>query len=78
MLSVRNDVTPEEHPWNNRGDYGAFFSGDDDIKIYNNIYNMQVIAALSALCEQFEDYGADISQIVKNMDEKVRSIHEPT
>jgi len=78
MLSVRNDVTPEEHPWNTRPDYAAFFPVPGDIKIYNNIYNMQVIAALSALCEQFEDYGADISQIVKNMDEKVRSIHEPT
>jgi ABC-type glycerol-3-phosphate transport system substrate-binding protein len=78
MISVRKDVTPEEHPWNTRSDYAAFFPSTNDIKIYNNIYNMQVIATLSALSEQFEDYNADISQIVKNMDEKVRSIHEPT
>jgi ABC-type glycerol-3-phosphate transport system substrate-binding protein len=78
MVSVRKDIRPEDHPWNRRSDYGAFFPSADDIIIYNNIFNMRVIAALSALCEQFEDYDADISHIVRDMDEKVRSIHEPT
>ena len=37
-----------------------------------------VVAALSALFEQFEAYGAELKHILKDMDEKVRSIHEPT
>lgn len=78
MVSVRKDIAPSEHPWNNRPDYAAFFPGPSDLDIYNNVFNMQVIAALSSLYEQFEFHGAGQGCILKDMDEKVRSIHEPT
>ena len=78
MVSVRNDIGPGDHPWNQRPDYAAFFPAPGDVEIYNNVFDPRVVAALSTLCEQFEDYGADASHILKDMDEKVRSIHEPT
>jgi ABC-type glycerol-3-phosphate transport system substrate-binding protein len=76
MVSVRKDIAPNAYPWNCREDYKAFFSDSKDVLIYNNVFNMRVIAALSTLYEQFEAYGADPGHILKDMDEKVRSIHE--
>lgn len=78
MVSVRKDIAPNEHPWNCRDDYEAFFPASKDLLIYNNVFNSKVIAALSALYEQFEDYGANPGHILKDMDEKIRSIHEST
>jgi DNA-binding transcriptional regulator YhcF (GntR family) len=77
-ISVRKDILPEEHPWNTRKDFNAFFPGDNDIIINQDIFNERVTAALSTLYEQYEFYGADEDQILESMDKKVESMLKPT
>lgn len=77
-ISVRKDMKPEEHPWNTREDFNAFFPEKNDITINHDMFNERVIAALSALYEQYEFFGADEAQILESMDKKVESMLKPT
>lgn len=77
-VSIRKDIKPEEHPWNIRKDFSAFFPRENDIVIYSDILNDKVEAALGTLYEQYDFFGVNAEQILKSMDKKVESMLVPT
>ncbi len=73
-ISVRKDMTIQDHKWVCRDDFKAFFPSKGDIFVSNSIIPNEKIAVLGALYEQYEFYGANGDTIRKCMDQKLAAV----
>lgn len=70
MISPRADIPSSKYSWNENGRFACFFPRKDDFIIYDNLFDREMIAYLSALFEQYLFYGGNAPVILKALDRK--------
>ncbi len=73
-VSVRRDISPQEHPWVTRENYLEFFPDSDDPPYSFHELSRELIASLSTLFECYHFLHGDLDDITALMDEKLSDI----
>jgi hypothetical protein len=69
-ISVRKDISPQEHEWFSE-EYSKFFPSGNDYVFHSSIFNRELRAYFSAIMENFIFYNGNPSEVLERLDIKL-------